>query len=140
MVPWPAMMCGSSKAEMKVGVINTVKLMEEAPQAKDAQSKIESEFAPREKELVELQGEIASLQAALEALTAAEAQVESLLERLARTIEKRRAWVQADQLGRARRDIERTRSALARVQAMREELMKRWFTIEKQYALRTGSY
>jgi outer membrane protein len=42
-------------AEMRVGVVNTVKLMEEAPQARDAQSRIESEFAPREKELVALQ-------------------------------------------------------------------------------------
>ncbi|HEY9149342.1 MAG TPA: OmpH family outer membrane protein [Gammaproteobacteria bacterium] len=45
-------------AEMRVGVVNTVKLMEEAPQARDAQSKIESEFAPREKELVALQRNI----------------------------------------------------------------------------------
>lgn len=49
-------------AEVKVGVINTVKLMEEAPQAKEAQSKIESEFAPREKELVSLQREIKDLE------------------------------------------------------------------------------
>ena len=45
-------------AEMRVGVVNTVKLMEEAPQARDAQSRIESEFAPREKELVALQRKI----------------------------------------------------------------------------------
>lgn len=45
-------------AEVRVGVVNTVKLMEEAPQARDAQSRIESEFAPREKELVALQREI----------------------------------------------------------------------------------
>jgi outer membrane protein len=45
-------------AEMRVGVVNTVKLMEEAPQARDAQSRIESEFAPREKELVALQRQI----------------------------------------------------------------------------------
>ena len=42
-------------AEVKVGFVNTVKLMEEAPQAKAAISKMESEFAPREKELVNIQ-------------------------------------------------------------------------------------
>jgi outer membrane protein len=49
-------------AETKVGFVNTVKLMEEAPQAKAAQSKIESEFAPREQELVSLQKEIRTLE------------------------------------------------------------------------------
>ena len=52
-------LCGTpALAEMRVGVVNTVKLMEEAPQARDAQGRIESEFAPREKELVALQREI----------------------------------------------------------------------------------
>jgi outer membrane protein len=50
-----ALGAGPVMAEMRVGVVNTVKLMEEAPQARDAQSRIESEFAPREKELVALQ-------------------------------------------------------------------------------------
>lgn len=45
-------------AEVKVGFVNTVKLMEEAPQAKAAISKMESEFAPREKELVAIQRDI----------------------------------------------------------------------------------
>ncbi len=45
-------------AEVKIGFVDTVKLLEAAPQAKSAQSKIESEFAPREKELVALQREI----------------------------------------------------------------------------------
>ena len=45
-------------AETKIGFVDTVKLMEGAPQAKSAQSKIESEFSPREKELVSLQREI----------------------------------------------------------------------------------
>jgi outer membrane protein len=45
-------------AETKIGFVDTVKLMEAAPQAKSAQSKIESEFSPREKELVSLQREI----------------------------------------------------------------------------------
>ncbi len=49
-------------AETKIGFVDTVKLMEAAPQAKSAQSKIESEFSPREKELVALQREIKKLE------------------------------------------------------------------------------
>jgi len=48
-------------AEMKIGFVDTARLMEAAPQVKAAQSKIESEFAPREKELVDLQREIRTL-------------------------------------------------------------------------------
>ena len=43
---------------MKVGFVDTAKLMESAPQVKAAQGNIEAEFAPREKELVELQRKI----------------------------------------------------------------------------------
>lgn len=50
------------QAETRVGVVNTVRLMEEAPQAKSAQTNIETEFAPREKELVALQKEIRGLE------------------------------------------------------------------------------
>lgn len=50
------------QADTKVGVVNTVRLMEEAPQAKAAQSKIETEFAPREQELVTLQKSIRKLE------------------------------------------------------------------------------
>lgn len=49
-------------AETKVGVINTQRLMEEAPQAKAAQANIETEFAPREQELVTLQKKIRELE------------------------------------------------------------------------------
>ena len=49
---------GSAAAEMKVGFVDTAKLMESAPQVKAAQTNIEAEFAPREKELVELQRKI----------------------------------------------------------------------------------
>lgn len=53
---------GSTMAENKIGFVDTVKLMEGAPQAKSAQSKIEEEFAPREKELVALQREIKKME------------------------------------------------------------------------------
>jgi len=49
---------GSLLAEIKIGFVDTAKLIEAAPQAKSAQSKIEKEFAPREKELVDLQRQI----------------------------------------------------------------------------------
>ena len=49
---------GPLLAETRIGFVDTVKLMESAPQAKAAQSKIEKEFAPREKELVALQRQI----------------------------------------------------------------------------------
>ena len=51
-----------SFAELKIGFVDTVKLMEGAPQAKSAQSRIEAEFAPREKELVALQREIKKME------------------------------------------------------------------------------
>jgi outer membrane protein len=57
-----AVLTGPVMAESKVGVVNTVQLMEEAPQAKAAQSDIETEFAPREKELVSLQKSIRKLE------------------------------------------------------------------------------
>ena len=50
------------QADTKVGVVNTVRLMEEAPQAKSAQSKIETEFSPREQELLALQKSIRKLE------------------------------------------------------------------------------
>ena len=57
-----AVLTGPAMAESKVGVVNTVQLMEEAPQAKAAQSNIETEFAPREKELVSLQKSVHKLE------------------------------------------------------------------------------
>ena len=50
------------QAETRVGFVNTVQLMEQAPQAQSAQSNIETEFAPREKELVALQKDIRNLE------------------------------------------------------------------------------
>jgi outer membrane protein len=49
-------------AETKIGVVDMVKLVSEAPQAKAAQKKIESEFEPRRKELVALQKRIKELE------------------------------------------------------------------------------
>lgn len=57
-----AMVAMPAQAETRVGVVNTVRLMEEAPQAKAAQTNLETEFSPREKELLALQNEIRSLE------------------------------------------------------------------------------
>ena len=53
---------GNLLAELKIGFVDTVKLIESAPQAKSAQSEIEAEFSPREKELVAMQREIGALE------------------------------------------------------------------------------
>ncbi|MGA7800398.1 MAG: OmpH family outer membrane protein [Gammaproteobacteria bacterium] len=46
---------GPALAEVKIGFVNTVKLMEQSPQAKAASARVEAEFAPREKKLVAAQ-------------------------------------------------------------------------------------
>ncbi len=51
---------GLSAAEIKIGVVDLGNLIENAPQVKDAASRIEKEFAPREKELLALQRDIKS--------------------------------------------------------------------------------
>jgi outer membrane protein len=56
------MYSAGAAAETKIGFVDTAKLMEAAPQVKAAQAKIESEFAPREKELVALQQQIRKLE------------------------------------------------------------------------------
>jgi outer membrane protein len=48
-------------AELKIGYVNTVKVIEEAPQGIEALKKLEAEFGPRDKELVQLQGRIRAL-------------------------------------------------------------------------------
>ncbi len=57
-----ALIGAPAMAETRVGVVDTVRLMEEAPQAKSAQADIETEFAPREQELVKLQKSIRDLE------------------------------------------------------------------------------
>ena len=48
-------------AETKIGYVNTIKVIEEAPQGIAALKKLESEFGPRDKELVQLQNRVRSL-------------------------------------------------------------------------------
>ncbi|GMR16906.1 MAG: hypothetical protein BMS9Abin31_1300 [Gammaproteobacteria bacterium] len=42
-------------ADTRIGIVNTSKLLKEAPQAEAARKKLESEFAPRDAKIVELQ-------------------------------------------------------------------------------------
>jgi outer membrane protein len=45
-------------AEPKIGVVNAQKVLEKAPQAEAARKRLEAEFAPRDKELAEMQKEM----------------------------------------------------------------------------------
>ncbi len=49
-------------AELKVGFVNTDKILEESPQAKAAGERLDKEFAARDKKLVETQKEIRTLE------------------------------------------------------------------------------
>lgn len=52
--------------ELKVGYVNAVKVIEEAPQGEAALKKLEAEFGPRDKKLVAMQGKIKGLEDELE--------------------------------------------------------------------------
>lgn len=56
----PSAMVGA--AEYKVGFVNVAQVLEKAPQADDARSRLEKEFAPRDRELVSLQKTIRKLE------------------------------------------------------------------------------
>jgi outer membrane protein len=47
-----------ASAEMKIGVVNFQKLMEEAPQVKSAMQALQNEFGPRQRELVTMQNDL----------------------------------------------------------------------------------
>ena len=49
-------------ADTRIGIVNTAKLLKEAPQAEMARKKLESEFAPRDAKIVTLQKSILSLE------------------------------------------------------------------------------
>ena len=50
-----AMVPAVASAEVKVGFVNTAKLLEESPQARVAQQALETEFLPRQRELADQQ-------------------------------------------------------------------------------------
>jgi outer membrane protein len=53
-------------ASLKIGYVNTVKVIEQAPQAKTALQRLEKEFAPRDKKLVEKRERIKNIETELE--------------------------------------------------------------------------
>jgi outer membrane protein len=57
---------GANAAELKVGYVNAVKVIEEAPQGEAALKKLEAEFGPRDKKLVTMQADVKKLEDALE--------------------------------------------------------------------------
>ncbi len=52
--------------ELKIGYVNAVKVIEEAPQGEAALKKLEAEFAPRDKQIVEMQNRLKQLEQELE--------------------------------------------------------------------------
>ena len=53
---------GTASAELKIGYVNAVKVIEEAPQGEAALKKLEAEFGPRDKKLVEMQARIKQME------------------------------------------------------------------------------
>lgn len=49
-------------AELKIGYVNAVKVIEEAPQGEAALKKLEAEFAPRDKQIIEMQNKLKRLE------------------------------------------------------------------------------
>lgn len=52
----------AASAEVKVGFVNVAKVLELAPQAEAARNRIEKEFAPRDRELLQQQKDVRSLE------------------------------------------------------------------------------
>lgn len=56
----------SLAAELKIGYVNAVKVIEQAPQGEAALKKLQAEFGPRDKKLVDMQQEIKKMEEDLE--------------------------------------------------------------------------
>ena len=59
-------MAPAAAAELKIGYVNAVKVIEQAPQGEAALKKLEAEFAPRDKKIVEMQERLKQLEQDLE--------------------------------------------------------------------------
>ncbi|MFQ5994212.1 MAG: OmpH family outer membrane protein [Acidiferrobacterales bacterium] len=53
-------------ADLKIGYVNAVKVIEQAPQGEAALKKLQSEFGPRDEKLVEMQNNIKNMEQELE--------------------------------------------------------------------------
>ena len=61
------LLAGAANAsDLKIGYVNAVKVIEEAPQGEAALKKLEAEFAPRDKQIVEMQNRLKRLEQDLE--------------------------------------------------------------------------
>src|SRR6185295_9624462 len=59
--------CGAvASAELKVGYVNFVEVIEKAPQAEAALKKLEAEFGPRDRKIIEMQNRIKDLEQDME--------------------------------------------------------------------------
>lgn len=56
------LVAGASHAELKIGFVNVAKVLEKAPQAAKAKTRLENEFSPRDKALNSQMKEIKSLE------------------------------------------------------------------------------
>jgi outer membrane protein len=56
----------AAASELKIGYVNAVKVIEDAPQGEAALKKLEAEFSPRDKKIVEMQNKIKQLEQELE--------------------------------------------------------------------------
>ncbi|OAI18458.1 hypothetical protein A1359_04990 [Methylomonas lenta] len=56
------LIAGASQADLKIGFVNVAKVLEKAPQAAKAKSRLETEFSPRDKQLVSQQKEIKTME------------------------------------------------------------------------------
>jgi len=61
-----AMAGWANAADFKIGYVNAVKVIEEAPQGEAALKKLEAEFAPRDKQIIEMQNRLKQLEQDLE--------------------------------------------------------------------------
>lgn len=61
-----AALAGPALADIKIGVVNADKLIQESPQYKQAQQRLTTEFAPRQKELQALQTSLKAKEDALQ--------------------------------------------------------------------------
>lgn len=52
----------ATAADLKIGVVNIAKVMEEAPQAEKAREVLEKEFQPREQKLIDAQKEVRGME------------------------------------------------------------------------------
>jgi len=52
----------AGNAETKLGFVNAARVLEEAPQAETARKQLEKEFAPRDKEIVDMQKDLKKLE------------------------------------------------------------------------------